>query len=254
MRLLVDLGNTRLKCALADGGAYGPVQAFAHGSKVWRAQLDAWLAPQRADIETVWLASVAAADRTDEVLAFFAHLGLRVHRVQSQAEALGLIAGYPHVRQLGEDRWLALLAAHLHHPVPCLVVGVGSALTIDALAPGGRHLGGLIAPSPEGMREALFARAPALDRRHAGVVDFATDTASGVASGCTLAAVALIERSLARLQACQSEPVTLLVSGGGADGEFRGHLGPHRHLPGLVLEGLAAWADAQRGTTSGQGA
>lgn len=243
MRLLVDLGNTRLKCAIAEAGRMLPVQAFAHRGVDCRPALEAWVAPHRAGLREVWVSSVAAPDRTSEVLDVLAALGVPLHRARPQPEALGLIAGYERIEQLGVDRWLALLAALERGAAPCLIVGVGSALTIDALTGDGHHLGGLIAPSPEGMREALLARAPALSQRRGRVTDFAADTADGIESGCVLAAVALVDRSLSRLRSRVGGEATLLLCGGGAPA-LAPYLPPHREVPDLVLEGLARWAGA----------
>ena len=51
------------------------------------------------------------------------------------------------------DRFLAMVAAHAHGGGPHVLVGVGTALTLDALATDGRHLGGLIAPGPMLMQQ-----------------------------------------------------------------------------------------------------
>ena len=78
------------------------------------------------------------------------------------ARAAGRHSTVPRSAQLGADRWAALLAAHTREPGHKLVVNVGTALTIDALAAEGRFLGGLIVPGPALMRRSL-------DRGTAGV-------------------------------------------------------------------------------------
>jgi type III pantothenate kinase len=56
-----------------------------------------------------------------------------------------------------------------------------------------------------------------------------------------LAAAALVERSLAELNAIAVEPPRLLLSGGGA-AALQPWLPPHELAPALVLEGLRRWA------------
>lgn len=73
---------------------------------------------------------------------------------------------------------------------PVLVVGVGTALTIDPLDADGRHRGGRIAPSPRLMREALHARAAQLPVEGGRCAEFADDTDHALASGCEGAALA----------------------------------------------------------------
>ena len=271
MKLLVDLGNTRLKCALADGDTLQAVHAFAHGGAAagagaeFTAQLSDWLLQVDAP-QGVWLASVAGEGLTRQVQGVFEVAGHRVQRVLTQASTPTLRVAYADPQRLGVDRWLAMLAARARATTPVLIASVGSALTVDAVDGHGQHLGGLIAPTPEAMREALFARAPHL-RGGSGLVSaFATNTEDAVASGSLLSGVALIERSLAALAGtlslhlesavnvpsdqalgAQDAPADarriearLLLSGGGIE-PLRPWLPPHTHVPNLVLEGLAQW-------------
>lgn len=242
MKLLIDLGNTRLKFALADGARVQQVRAFPHGDLDFVEQLAEWI-EMTAIPDSIWLASVARPELTRMVLEVFERAGHQVRRIATQRSALGLETGYVRHERLGVDRWLALLALHLEGSAPCMVASVGSALTCDALAPGGKHLGGLIAPTPEAMRDALFARAPQLAGARGEVNPFATSTEDGIESGCTLAGVALIERSRAQLAERLGQSVQLVVSGGGAQ-VLRPFLALHVHRPDLVLEGMALWADA----------
>ena len=242
MKLLIDLGNTRLKFALAEGTQVQQVRAFPHGDMDFVGQLVQWLEMTRIP-DSLWLASVARPELTGTVLGVFERAGHQVRRITTPRSALGLETGYVRHERLGVDRWLALLALHLGGNAPCVVASIGSALTCDALAPGGKHLGGLIAPPPEAMRDALFARAPQLAGARGEVNLFATSTEDGIESGCTLAGVALIERSRAQLAERLGQPVQLVISGGGAP-VLRPFLAAHVHRPDLVLEGMALWADA----------
>ena len=62
------------------------------------------------------------------------------------------------IESLGVDRWLALLAAHRHAPTePLMVLDCGSAITLDLLVVGGRHLGGYIVPGLALMRSSLLS-------------------------------------------------------------------------------------------------
>lgn len=243
MRLLADLGNTRLKCALADGRRLVATWAGSHAQAGFLDDLQGWLAGEAAMIGETWLASVAREEVTAAVAARLESIGPSPRRARVSAQALGVTVGYERVDELGVDRWLALLAARARGLGPCIVASVGSALTIDALLADGRHLGGLIAPTPDAMREALYARAPALPRARGEIAAFATGTASGIESGCLLASIALIERSAARLADHAGARVARVLSGGGAQ-PLRPWLDEHRFLPDLVLEGLALWAQA----------
>jgi type III pantothenate kinase len=164
----------------------------------------------------------------------------RVQVARTLPACAGVTIAYARPEKLGVDRFLALLAAATGQR-PVLVVGVGTALTIDLMDAGGRHLGGRIGASPTVMREALHARAAQLPASGGDYAEFANDTADALASGCDGAAVALVERSLRHSADLLGTAPSLLVHGGGAvpllpllpDAEYR---------PALVLDGLARWA------------
>lgn len=231
---LLDLGNSRLKFAsLARDGTVGPVTALDHGTPDWIAGLPTG--------GTAWVGSVASPTLTLQLLEGLAARFARVRIARTSAACAGVHVGYPQPARLGVDRFLALLGAFSAGEGPWLVVGVGTALTVDLLGADGRHAGGRIAPSPTLMREALHARAAHLPARGGAYHEFATDTCDALASGCEGAAIALVERSLARARDVLGRDARPLLHGGGAEA-----LAPHIDgacvEPALVLQGLAAWA------------
>lgn len=229
---LFDLGNTRLKFAPLDaGGRVGAVTAIAHGDG------QHWLeALPRGEVALV--ASVASHARRVALLEVLAPCMRRVHRVHPQARLGRLRIAYTDPAQLGVDRFLALLDAA--DGDAALVVGIGTAMTIDLVDGQGRHRGGRIAPSPRLMRDALHARAASLPPGGGAYVEFADATADGLASGCEGAALALVERSLAEAQALIGMRPALRLHGGGAQA-LRSRLPAHHWVPDAVLRGLACW-------------
>ncbi|HWS77966.1 MAG TPA: type III pantothenate kinase [Thermomonas sp.] len=229
---LFDLGNTRLKVAgLRGDGSLADTAAVAHTDD------DDWLrALPQGDIACV--ASVASDARRVALLDTLCARFGRIHLVRTQPRFGGLRIAYDNPAHLGVDRFLALLAACDAGDV--LLVGIGTALTIDLLDAGGVHRGGRIAPSPALMREALHARAAVLPETGGTYAEFADDTGHALASGCEGAALALVERSLeAARRRLGAQPV-LWLHGGGALA-LRDRLPPHAWTPDIVLRGLARW-------------
>jgi type III pantothenate kinase len=250
VKLLVDLGNSRLK--LARLGAHGvePVATWAHGTGDAGAHLDAALAGAGA-ADSIWIADVARAEVGERLLAACArHLpDARVERLATPANGFGVTCGYADPTRLGIDRWLALVAAHGHGAGAKLVAGLGTALTIDALTGEGEHLGGLIAPAPELMQRALVQATGRVRPAQPGRVEaFGTSTEDGLVSGCWQAGAALIERAWHTLRQRAGQDPTLLLTGGAAPTIAALLSIPHRHVPLLVLEGLARYADAESGS------
>lgn len=238
-RWLFDLGNTRLKCAPLDGdGRIGQMRAIAHDGAHFRENVAAVL-PARFD--EACIASVAPAGLRVCLLDLLASRCARLTMACTLRQFDGVAIAYDHPERLGVDRFLALVGAHARGGGSTLVVGVGTALTIDWLDADGRHRGGRIAPSPALMREALHARVAQLPGAGGRYVEFAPDTDDALESGCIGAALALVERSL-QAAATQAGAMPLLLLHGGGGEALRELLPQAIDAPTLVLEGLARWA------------
>jgi type III pantothenate kinase len=239
MKLLVDLGNTRAKWALWNGADLQANGAAPHGEFAD----SAWQDLPRVD--SIWVASVAAAALNERIAATARRrFGMSAQFVRSRAQACGVRSAYAQPERLGVDRFLALIAAHAHAREPTVVVSCGTALTLDALAADGTHLGGLIAASPELTLAALRSGTANLGVAPPGqIIEIAANTADAMASGAWLAAVALIERFVAQASRRFDANAALVLTGGGASRLGELLLAPHRLDAELVLRGLAALAD-----------
>ncbi|MFC6840752.1 type III pantothenate kinase [Xanthomonas theicola] len=235
---LFDLGNSRFKFAALERGRTGAVQAWAHGGDA----MDAAAAAALPRGQTAHVASVAAPASTAAVLDALRTRFAQVQVVRTEAACAGVRIAYAQPHRFGVDRFLALLAAH-GGGGDVLVVGVGTALTLDLLDRDGLHHGGRIAPSPTTMRQALQQRAAQLPAEGGDYHEFAADTADALASGCDGAALALIERSLRHGAALLARRPRLLLHGGGAPALLHA-LPAAEQRPSLVLDGLALWAQA----------
>ena len=235
---LFDLGNSRLKCAPVDAaGRVGEVLAIDHDGRAFG---PGWTARLPSRIDAAHVASVASPALRVALLDALAGRCGRIGLASTQPGWAGLHIAYAQPARLGVDRFLAMLAAHARGG-PWLVAGVGTALTVDLVDAAGVHHGGRIAPSPALMRQALQSRAAQLLAEGGEYREFAADTGDALASGCTGAALGLLERSqAAAAQRCDA-PVPLLLHGGGAQALLP-HLPRAVYAPSLVLEGLARWA------------
>jgi type III pantothenate kinase len=238
-RWVFDLGNSRLKCARLDGqGGLAEVVALGHDGTTFADAL-AQVLPD--SLESACLASVASPALTTAVRDTLLTRCRRLSMARTQARLDGLVVAYQDPTRLGVDRFLAMLAAHRRGGQASLVVGVGTAVTVDLIQAGGQHLGGSIAPSPRLMRQALHQAAAQLPAEGGRPVDFATDTADALASGCDGAAVGLILHSLEGAQARLGQRPQLLLHGGGSEA-LLAWLPQAEYAPSLVLEGLARWS------------
>lgn len=157
--LLIDIGNTFTKFQLASANRLrGPrrklLTAELTSSRVI-ALLDRWSFRRVALCSVVPAATEVIAETLPEPL-FALKSGAR--RTPAQLGGVDLRA-YPRRNKLGADR-LANLAGALgrHGPGPLLVVSLGTAATFDVLDAGARFLGGVIAPGPDALANALHHR------------------------------------------------------------------------------------------------
>ena len=246
MILLLDIGNSRVKWGLLERNELLPGGTAAHAGADLRAVLDgAWAKLARP--ERVLTCNVAGADcaqwLTDWIRAAW---DMTPEFIVPQQQACGVTNAYVEPQRLGADRWAALLAAHMHIPGTACIVDCGSAVTIDALAANGEHLGGLILPGLSMMRRALIKDTHIPDTPGYGQVSLlARDTGDAVTGGVLYALVAAIDRITADVARELRGPMTRVISGGDAECVLPLLAEPYRHEPHLVLQGLAVLAQKE---------
>lgn len=235
--LLLDIGNSRVKAALDEGGRMAHVHvgdSTPDGLAPW---LDAcrFAAQQPAQ---VWVSSVAAAAVNDALGRWARGNGLPAPRfVRTQAQQCGVRCAYADPSRLGVDRWMVVLAA-AETRRNTLVVDAGTACTVDAVTADGRHLGGLILPGVQLTRQTLNQRTQfsADDVATDPLPVLGDDTNPAVTLGAVhalLGAIGRVEGGLGWAADCDR-----LLTGGEAH-VLRPHLdATWDHRPNLVLEGL----------------
>ncbi|MGR3985203.1 MAG: type III pantothenate kinase [Gammaproteobacteria bacterium] len=259
MKLLIDVGNRRLKWASAPD-ARGRFARRGEMDFAGARELPA-LAAQWAQLapDSVWVSCVAAAAaRRALARQVRAAWALEPVFIRARARQAGVVNGYAEPAALGGDRWAALLAAEALHPRRALiVVDAGTAVTVDLLDRG-VFRGGVILPGLRAMRAALARRAESIA---AGADDLpssplpaampsplATDTAAAVAAGAVFALAGGVELALARQLAAlpaSRRRECLVVATGGDAAQLTPLLAREiTPAPDLVLRGLAVIAGA----------
>ncbi len=242
MILVLDVGNSRVKAGVADGGSLRPLGTRAYREAGLAAALDGLdLPPCRRAVAAV-VAGAAAAEALER---WAAARGIGLERIWPSAEGGGVRCAYPEPRRLGADRWAALVGARARTDSACLVVDAGSAITVDAMAGGGRHLGGYILPGIELMVGSLWAgtgdlaRFSAASAAAAAGTAFPVDTRPAIEEAALLAAAGLVAEAARRMPG--GAPSKRFLTGGAAEA-LAPLLEPVERVPDLVLEGLAQLA------------
>ncbi len=211
MNLLIDMGNTRLKWAVASN------DQIISGLPLLNKEIN------QANLEKCWqkvphpkriAISCVNNIMLDPVISIIQKLwqSTDIVLVKSQAQALGVINAYSQPDKLGVDRWLALLAAWQIYRQASCIVDCGTAITLDLIDAEGHHLGGLICPGLTLMEKSLEIGTTALfvDGTTIPATTLAKNTESAIHNGTLLAAIGLIEHVLVK-----SNPNTQLILTGG---------------------------------------
>jgi type III pantothenate kinase len=242
MKLLIDIGNTRIKWAQLHGEMLVPMQAIT---------LTEWHKPNslrrvilgQGTPEQILVSNVAGHDATKALQEFTQSLSIESQLIEPTRVAFGVTNGYTNPKQLGVDRWLSLIAAWNMQPDLLCIVSIGTALTIDAITESGQHLGGQIMPGPELMRQSLMQQTSdiAIRSYKNGESDqfFANNTQCAVTQGLKNYVVSSVMASMERIKTDAGKAPTLLITGGGSPWLTDALTIKHQVIPDLVLRGLA---------------
>jgi type III pantothenate kinase len=243
IRIVADLGNTRLKCAeVRPDGSLGPAIALPIDEPgAWPEALDR-LAPGAA--ETSWAISTVNPPLAGRLSAWLEGRGVSGIRWFRSAANVRVPHELDRPDTAGADRALAVLAARSLNPPgrPGLVVSCGTALTVERISPAGVWQGGAIAPGL-----GLSARALHQGTAQLPLIDVAgpppplgRSTTPALAAGVFWGTVGAARELIGRQSAGLTPSPYLVWTGGDApmlapwvDG------GEPRIVPDLVLIGVA---------------
>ncbi|HEY3731174.1 MAG TPA: type III pantothenate kinase [Steroidobacteraceae bacterium] len=260
-RLLLDIGNTRIKWALCSETGQRQ-RRFVRRGAIELAPLlcsaAAWsrLLHRIGQPGSVWVCNVGGAKVALQLRDALRRAGFaRARFARTTAAAGGVRNAYPEPWRLGVDRWVALIGARHQFPGKDLcIVGLGTALTIDLLDARGHHRGGGLVPGPQLMIDALLQHTAGIRRRAGGryILDafedapgtpFARDTRTALIAGARHACAALIERGVQQGRRMLGRSPRLILTGGAARAIIPLLRSDYRREDDLVLRGLAVLAD-----------
>lgn len=241
MILLTDIGNSRIKWALAWAGHWQAGAAVPHERR-WRAAYDGmWGTTPRP--EAVHACCVAGSEAESELVSYCGkRWSLAPVFLRAARETLGVVNDYRNPALLGADRWAAMLAARSLAPGWVCVVDCGTAITLDVLSAHDHYIGGAILPGAHLIREALHrGTGLALDVRETEREDLllGLETAECVASGLRFGLPGAVDRLLNEVERRLHHSPVVVLTGGAAPRIGPLLSRPTRHEPELVLRGLA---------------
>jgi type III pantothenate kinase len=236
--LLIDIGNSCIKFRKFNKDIKSP-------SPVGTAVLPQELAKHIAHARKIYLSCVGRRALVDDIIQIALQHQIEVFEARTQAKQFGIINAYKTPSNMGVDRWLAMLAANYQTTLGSfIVVDVGTAVTVDAVADG-QHLGGWIAPGFRLLRDSLFKNTQNVfgNDKENDANDFQKDTPDCVEAGCKAQIVGLLHTAIFTLSK-KNQDFDIFITGGNRNilkqEDFAYPLFFHENL---VLDGLTLFVD-----------
>lgn len=238
MKLLVDIGNTRIKWAMVSNGNWSTGAPGSHELQLESLLDQMWCDIPRPDMVVV--SNVRGPEFAGSLRRWSEQNWLLTPRLirPRQAEC-GVTNCYQDPGQLGSDRWAALIAARDLCKDPLVIVDCGTAVTVDALDEQGFFLGGVIFAGVSLSRNALIDGTKQIDVVPGKSRDvFCQSTEDAIASGTYFGALGAIDRLVDQFNTQLGSEMKAYLSGGDAVSLKPMLSHRFRHEPDLVLKGL----------------
>jgi type III pantothenate kinase len=250
MLFALDIGNSRLKWALYE--TPHPSSPLVAQGVCFLENIDQLAENEWADlpVPTHILGCIVAGDaikgRVKEQLDIWDAAPQWV--VASEAEG-GVTNGYDYPTRLGADRWVAIIGARqrlIHQGLagkPLVVVMVGTAVTVEAIDPSGKFLGGFIIPGHGIMLKALESGTAGLHVPTGEVVLFPTNTSDALTSGGTYAIAGAVERMMDHVRSYSGQEPHCIMTGGAGWKMAPSMSTQFELVDNLIFDGLLAIAE-----------
>lgn len=223
MRLLFDVGNTRVKWAWHDGRRW--LEPDACGLEVFNSQ-DVFAV---RDFDEAWVASMDKEGVYPSMVETFeqkyANSDTRLITVEAAHKACGIENTYLNIDHLGIDRWLSVIGARSLIPHgDIIVVDAGTAINIECLDINNVYQGGAILPGFRLMHDSLVSRVAAIESNVSETLPtIGKNTEECVNFGVGYGVAGAVERVVDEMQKFllaengkQAMPVRALLAGGNA--------------------------------------
>lgn len=243
MILELDCGNSYVKWRIVDGICDVPI-AEGIATNVLNLLGDLRAGDLISAITRSRMASVRGDAETAEMIRELTDtLHVKVEKADAVNRAGSVINGYRDQQRLGVDRWLAIIAAYDLCRHACLVIDMGTAITVDLVAQDGAHLGGYIVPGAALLRGQLLAHARRIQydvtESSLALSDLSPgrSTAEAVDRGCIIMLRSYIAKQIELAESSLGKGFTTFITGG--DAALAKDFDSTIYVPDLVFRGLA---------------
>ena len=241
MRLLIDIGNTRIKYLLEQNRNSITANNLVNIDYLSFPSLLA--SDVFSDVSEVIVANVQGNELINVIEAWALQGEISFIQVYSQSKAFGVSSCYEQPEHLGVDRWLALIAAHQLYPREnVLIIDAGTAITVDLLAKNGEHIGGWIMPGVQTMFDSLLGNTQKIfaEQQDISILTFGENSSECVNLGIWAMVSGAINNAIAQA----NETLTLdkvIVTGGNSEQIAKIMSANAEIIPELLFHGLSCF-------------
>jgi type III pantothenate kinase len=223
MLLAIDCGNTNTVFAVFEGDEIRghwriATQAARTADEyaVWLTQLMSLSGLTVDDIDVAMVSTVVPGKRRNIVELLQKYFSVTPLVVRDPNVELGIEVLIERPEQVGADRLVNAVGAHIRHPGDLIAVDFGTGTTFDIIDAAGNFRGGIIAPGINLSVEALYMAGALLPRinieKPEKVIGGATVPA--MQSGVFWGYVSMIEGMIPRIVAEYGKPMKVVATGG----------------------------------------
>jgi type III pantothenate kinase len=172
----------------------------------------------------------------------------KITQMKSSSKLLGITNGYKQPTQLGDDRWVTVVASYLQYKKPLIIVDCGTAISIDCVNSIGKHLGGYILSGFNGYSQSFYnAEKLKKIKLHENNTNkkllYAKTTSEALLSGYALMVTSAIEKTYSKVASNSIKKPLLIMSGGYAKQILSNLTIKSKYEPNLVLKCLGFISD-----------
>ena len=207
MKLVIDIGNTFIKCAI-----FKSTNIIDRISIQSVNQLLDFL--KKYDLDKIIISSVVPEKNKEFIKYIDNHINTKIHFISYKDTELKLNVENP--ASIGNDRICNIFAAIKLYNIPAIVIDFGTATTYDVINSKKEFIGGIISPGVETSVDNLISKAALLNQ-----IDFkfpesviGKNTKTNIQSGIMFGAVSQVEGLINRIELESNQKYNIILTGG----------------------------------------
>ena len=207
MKLVIDIGNTFIKCAI-----FKSTNIIDRISIQSVNQLLDFL--KKYDLDKIIISSVVPEKNKEFIKYIDNHINTKIHFISYKDTELKLNVENP--ASIGNDRICNIFAAIKLYNIPAIVIDFGTATTYDVINSKKEFIGGIISPGVETSVDNLISKAELLNQ-----IDFkfpksviGKNTKTNIQSGIMFGAVSQVEGLINRIELESNQKYNIILTGG----------------------------------------